>query len=55
MPLTDKEKNKHGNCFDYVDKAVRKGRAQYVCPICGKDISLLHFYYWCAINNIDLN
>jgi hypothetical protein len=54
MPLTDKEK-KHGNCFDYVDKAVRKGRAQYVCPICGKDISLLHFYYWCAINNIDLN
>ena len=48
------EVDEHANCYDYVDKAIRKGRAVYVCPVCGKDISLIHFYYWCAVNNIDL-
>lgn len=45
----------HKNCYDYVSEAKRVGRAKYVCPVCGKDISLLHFYYWCAVNNVDLS
>lgn len=54
--MTNEEiKNIHCNCYDYVDKAVRIGRGKYACPICKKDISLLHFYYWCAVNDIDLS
>ena len=36
-------------CFKNIDKAIRKGRAKYVCCKCGKDISLVWFYYQLAI------
>jgi hypothetical protein len=36
-------------CFKNIDKAVRKGRAHYVCVKCGGDVSLMWFYYQQAI------
>ena len=42
-------------CIKYINKCIRKGRASYVCKNCGKDVSLLYFYYYCCINKIDLN
>lgn len=35
-------------CFKNIDKAVRKGRASYVCPKCKGDVSLMWFYYQLA-------
>lgn len=36
-------------CFSHLDKAVRKGRARYVCPVCGNDVSLAWYFYMIAI------
>lgn len=32
-------------CFKNIDKAIRKGRAKYICPKCKQDVSLLWFLY----------
>jgi hypothetical protein len=37
------------DCFDHLDKAVRKGRAKYECPIRGADVSLAWVLYQQAI------
>jgi len=36
-------------CLNNLDKPKRKGRAWYVCSKCGKDISLMWFFYQLAI------
>lgn len=38
-------------CFKNIDKAKRIGRANYVCPKCGKNVSLEWFLYNQAILN----
>ena len=38
-------------CFKNLNKAIRKGRANYACPICGGDVSLAFFYYCEAIKS----
>jgi hypothetical protein len=37
------------DCFNHLDKAVRKGRAKYECPVCGADMSLAWVLYQQAI------
>jgi len=32
-------------CFENIKKAIRKGRASYVCSVCGDDVSLLWFIF----------
>jgi hypothetical protein len=46
-------KSIHDNCFDFLDKAVRKGRAFYVCSVCGEDVSIAWFYYMQAILDLE--
>jgi hypothetical protein len=41
------------DCFDHLDKAVRKGRAHYECIICGADVSLAWVLYQQAIMKAD--
>lgn len=31
----------NSECFHDYDNPIRKGRAHYICPKCGKDISLM--------------
>lgn len=38
-------------CNENIDNAVRKGRANYACPVCGGDVSLVWFLYQEAIMN----
>ena len=38
-------------CFKNIAKAKRIGRANYICPVCGDDVSLLYFLYSLVINN----
>jgi len=38
-------------CFKNIDKAVRKGRAFYLCPKCGRDISVMWYLYQEMLNN----
>ncbi len=47
---TEKEKKKEHKCNP--ENADRNGRAHYICPECGKDISLLVFYYEVAKRDI---
>jgi len=39
------------NCFKHIDKAIRKGRASYVCSECGEDVSMESLLYQQAIND----
>lgn len=40
------------NCeFNILTEAVKKGRAHWVCPKCGADVSLLHFLAWEAVQD----
>jgi len=32
-------------CWQHIDEAVRKGRGWYICPKCGKDVSLIWYLY----------
>ncbi len=41
-----------GSVHDY-DNAIRKGRAWYVCPKCGKDISLEYVMYVEAMQRME--
>lgn len=50
--LSHDGKRKH-DCFDYLDKAMRKGRAKYLCPICKKDVSMAWVLYMMAIHELD--
>ena len=36
-------------CFNNIDKAIRIGRANYICPVCKKNVSLLWFLFYLAI------
>ncbi len=38
-------------CFKNIDKAKRIGRCNYVCIKCGRDVSLMWFFYQQAINS----
>lgn len=38
------------DCMETIDTAIRKSRAHYECPVCGKDVSLMWFYYQQAIH-----
>lgn len=38
-------------CFKNIDKAIRKGRAHYICPKCKGDVSLMWVFYQLAIEN----
>ena len=42
-----------GAVHDY-DNAIRKGRAWYVCPKCGKDISLEYVMYMDAVQRVEI-
>jgi len=39
-------------CFKNIDKAKRVGRANYVCSICGKNVSLMWYFYQLAIQKL---
>jgi hypothetical protein len=28
-------------CTENVDRPIRKGRAHYICPVCGQDITIM--------------
>ena len=32
-------------CMKNIDKAIRIGRANYICPICKSNVSLFWFFY----------
>lgn len=50
----NKEEHKNGeDCSNYIDKAVRVGRAHYLCPICGKDVSMTWYLHQLALHNLD--
>ena len=36
-------------CIKKIGKAIRINRANYICPECGGDVSLMWFYYQLAI------
>ena len=41
-------------CQHDFDKPIRKGRAWYACPKCGKDISLEYVFWIEAVQRIEL-
>lgn len=39
-------------CLKNLDKAKRLGRARYICPKCGKDVSLAYLLYQEALSEM---
>lgn len=37
---------KEHDCYDFIDKAKNVARATWVCPECGKDISIQYVLYY---------
>lgn len=46
---------KKGNeceCFKYIDKAIRVGRASYKCFNCEQNVSVIWFFYQIALKHL---
>lgn len=44
-----KKKPKPDCCWDNIDNPKHVSRATWVCPVCGKDVSLMYVMYYEAI------
>lgn len=41
---------KECECIKHIDKAMKKGRAHWVCSECGKDVSMMYVLYMESVN-----